>query len=133
MPAGETTPERPTDPSMEEAEALLRTFLAGLLELFRLAVLLPLRKVVGWALGVGLGLGLLAPKPREVFEKLESANKAAPVDAARLAAVLQALNRHHPKAVAEVGARSGLPDCPAPPEQHRGRQLSRSVRAFFPP
>lgn len=91
------------DPAVEAAEAALRAFWAAAGEIFKLAVLLPLRYLVlaplGWML---TRLGLLAVNPGEVLERLETANNASPVQPAELAAVLRSLNRHHSKAVAEV-------------------------------
>ena len=81
----------------------MQRFFAAVSEVFKLTVLLPFRYLVltplMWAL---TRLGLLAVNPTDVVNRMEAANAAEPLDAARIAAVLRTLNRHHPRAVVEV-------------------------------
>lgn len=96
-------PSPVADPSIEAAEAALRSFARAAAEVFKLTVLLPLKYLVFAPLGwMFARLGLLAVNPGDVINRLEAANKSSQVDAAKVAEVLRVLNRHHPDAVVEV-------------------------------
>jgi hypothetical protein len=104
--------ERARTVEEEAAEAALRSFWAAAVDVFRLAVLLPLKHlIVGplvWAL---TRVGLLGTHPDQVLRRLEAENASAPMEPWRLAGALAALNRRHPEAVVEVrrGSPRGAP------------------------
>ena len=98
-----------TTRAVAQVEAALQSFFKACLEIFKLAVLLPLRYVVfaplGWILS---RLGLMSVNPNDIINRLESANALSPVEAHKVASALRTLNRHYPNAVVDFVESRGL-------------------------
>lgn len=104
----------PQDPSIEAAEAALRGFARAAVEIFKLTILLPMRYMVlaplGWAL---TRLGVLAVNPKDVLNRMETANVSSRLEADKVAEILGTLNRHHPQAVVQFVESKGLFQAPS--------------------